>query len=406
MKLLNKCLILITSFFFIFVLTGCVIEEENKKEPSFTTDFKILGESADEFQCALSIFPVDAYFKTDVKVEEILFEEDLKDAKDVLIDTNTKELIELTFNLPSNNQSVDEYQINGIIKLVDGVLVNSDGEAFSAVAKYEKYSHLDNVYQTSETIISSMTKIKLVHDGIYVAKFYVTWDEITEWSDLKYPYNLLTDEFYELPYEEMIKYGTPTIVSHSWEENGKKQTKGMEEEIEMGKNAQGVINVKVRAEVSTGLVWNPWEDICTLDVTGQSVEINVSGTTLNTKYDCKKIYDFGKTVLFDEVYEMTDFKYEETENNTMLCKVQLKIKEEYKSCMFVDRITIVTTYHEKQTTQMYLSFYEPSISYEFEIPIEKWSDQPTVLKICIENGIERWDEPLKSGNEHLSVLVP
>lgn len=103
---------------------------------------------------------------------------------------------------------------------------------------------------------------------------------------------------------------------------------------------------------------------------------------------------------------MTDFKYEETENNIILCKVQLKIKEEYKSCMFVDRITIVTTYHEKQTTEMYLFDYEPSISYEFEIPIEKWSDQTTVLKIYIENGIESCDEPLKSGNEHLSVLVP
>lgn len=106
MKLLNKCLILITSFFLIFVLTGCVIEEDNKKEPSFTTDFKILGESADEFQCALSIFPVEAYFKTDVKVEEILFEENLKDAKDVLIDTNTKELIELTFILSFQFQHV------------------------------------------------------------------------------------------------------------------------------------------------------------------------------------------------------------------------------------------------------------------------------------------------------------
>ena len=110
----------------------------------------------------------------------------------------------------------------------------------------------------------SSGELELEHTGAYVAKFTVSWQEITG-----------SDE-----------NGNEKTVAHNWPENGKHKTAPYDTKIALGGNVR---RINVKAEGATGLAWEPWRT--SLDkkdlALGPHIHVKISGTTLNQKGSCK-----------------------------------------------------------------------------------------------------------------------
>ena len=109
--------------------------------------------------------------------------------------------------------------------------------------------------ETTSTEYSS-GKISLDHSGAYVARFYVTWDEVS----------------YDKDGNEVLKH-------KAWDGNGYDRTAHFYTEIPLDGNAR---NIRVKAEECTGLAWEWWRDVISEYDVPLTNNINVSiwGTTL------------------------------------------------------------------------------------------------------------------------------
>lgn len=112
-----------------------------------------------------------------------------------------------------------------------------------------------------ETKVTSFKNGELVlqHKGGYIAKFFVTWDEIS--------------------YDEN---GKAIYTPKAWEYNGKGRTAGFKTSIPLKGNVR---NLNVKIIEKTGLVWEPWRTVYEkydLPLV-KNRTIKVWGTTLNPK---------------------------------------------------------------------------------------------------------------------------
>ena len=108
----------------------------------------------------------------------------------------------------------------------------------------------------------STTKDKVLtiqHKGAYVARYTITWDEIS------------TD-----------KNGNQTIHSRSWEGNGKNRTSSFILNLPVKANMK---NIRIKIEKATGLFWKWWQPIYenSLFLNNSHRTITHWGTTLNSK---------------------------------------------------------------------------------------------------------------------------
>ena len=113
-----------------------------------------------------------------------------------------------------------------------------------------------------QPINSSVAKDKVLtiqHKGAYVARYTITWDEIS------------TD-----------KNGNQTIHSRRWEGNGRNHTSGFILKLPVKANMK---NIRIKIEKATGLFWNWWQPIYenTLLLNSPQRTITHWGTTLNSK---------------------------------------------------------------------------------------------------------------------------
>lgn len=110
----------------------------------------------------------------------------------------------------------------------------------------------------------SSGELELEHTGAYVAKFTVSWQEITGYDE----------------------NGNERTVTREWPENGKHKTAPYDTKIALGGNAR---RINVKAEGATGLAWEPWRT--SLDkkdlALGPHIHVKISGTTLSQKGSCK-----------------------------------------------------------------------------------------------------------------------
>lgn len=105
--------------------------------------------------------------------------------------------------------------------------------------------------------------LNLQHKGAYIARYYVSWDEVTYDKD-----------------------GIESIRSRQWEHNGKNRTAGFQTELQFKGNVR---NIRVKIQEKTGLVWEPWRTVYNrtdLPLVQKRTIIN-SGTTIRPKYDEK-----------------------------------------------------------------------------------------------------------------------
>ena len=121
--------------------------------------------------------------------------------------------------------------------------------------------HGTTEYVTETTEVYKNGSIHLEHDGHYVAQFIISWDEIT------YDAN-----------------GTEIIKRIDWGQNYNNKTRGYKTTISLNGNCR---NISIKAEVSTGLVWDPWQTIFEKRNIALSpkIKLKVKGTSLNTSYE-------------------------------------------------------------------------------------------------------------------------
>ncbi|MEV7420731.1 thiol-activated cytolysin family protein [Streptomyces sp. NPDC089919] len=99
-------------------------------------------------------------------------------------------------------------------------------------------------------------RITLQHNGWYVARYDISWDELSHDSR-----------------------GNEVLTHRTWADNGRGKTAPFGTEIQLHGNAR---NVKIRIEENTGLIWEGWRTVYDKDhlpLVGNRA-ITVSGTTL------------------------------------------------------------------------------------------------------------------------------
>ena len=166
--------------------------------------------------------------------------------------------------LTSNQLDV---QFNGQIGRYVRVQLRHEHQALS-LAEVEVFRHTPvkdtniQIIPIQQPINSSVAKDKVLtiqHKGAYVARYTITWDEIS------------TD-----------KNGNQTIHSRSWEGNGRNHTSGFILNLPIKANMK---NIRIKIEKATGLFWKWWQPIYenSLFLNNSHRTISHWGTTLNSK---------------------------------------------------------------------------------------------------------------------------
>ncbi len=139
-------------------------------------------------------------------------------------------------NIKFDKNLVD--QMNQLITDNVELTKENPGTPLSYTVAFLKDNKICNVYGKTEYItthseIYSAGKIKLAHWGAYIARFTVEWDLIKNYDEK----------------------GNEILEHQCWSDNGKHKTAGFQTIISLTANAK---NIKVKAEGSTGLVWDRW----------------------------------------------------------------------------------------------------------------------------------------------------
>ena len=166
--------------------------------------------------------------------------------------------------LTSNQLDV---QFNGQLGRYIRIQLRHEHQALS-LAEVEVFRHTPvkdaniQIIPIQQPINSSVAKDKVLtiqHKGAYVARYTITWDEIS------------TD-----------KNGNQTIHSRSWEGNGRNHTSGFILNLPIKANMK---NIHIKIEKATGLFWKWWQPIYenSLFLNNSHRTITHWGTTLNSK---------------------------------------------------------------------------------------------------------------------------
>ena len=166
--------------------------------------------------------------------------------------------------LTSNQLDV---QFNGQLGRYIRIQLRHEHQALS-LAEVEVFRHTPvkdaniQIIPIQQPINSSVAKDKVLtiqHKGAYVARYTITWDEIS------------TD-----------KNANQTIHSRSWEGNGRNHTSGFILNLPIKANMK---NIRIKIEKATGLFWKWWQPIYenTLFLNNSQRTITHWGTTLNSK---------------------------------------------------------------------------------------------------------------------------
>ena len=166
------------------------------------------------------------------------------------------------FSFDMNQKNV-EAKLSEIIK--NGLVFNRENPAYpiSYSVSFLKDGALAVVKGNTEYIVTTLEKysnaeLELIHTGAFVARFYVSWDEIVGFD----------------------QNGKPQYQHKEWKENGKNKTARWSTRIALGGNVR---NINIMAQGNTGLVWDPWRT--PLDKKNVAlapvIKAEISGTTLN-----------------------------------------------------------------------------------------------------------------------------
>ena len=183
----------------------------------------------------------------------------------ILYDENGQEVSKQFVKQLTSNQL--DVQFNGKIGRYVRVQLHHEYQALS-LAEVEVFRHTPvkdkniQIIPIHQPVNSSVSKDKVLtiqHKGAYVARYTITWDEIS------------TD-----------KNGNQTIHSRSWEGNGRNRTSGFILNLPIKANMK---NIRIKIEKATGLFWKWWQPIYenSLFLNNSHRTITHWGTTLNSK---------------------------------------------------------------------------------------------------------------------------
>ena len=183
----------------------------------------------------------------------------------ILYNNKSKEVSKQYIKQLTSNQL--DVQFNGQLGRYIRIQLRHEHQALS-LAEVEVFRHTPvkdaniQIIPIQQPINSSVAKDKVLtiqHKGAYVARYTITWDEIS------------TD-----------KNGNQTIHSRSWEGNGRNRTSGFILNLPIKANMK---NIRIKIEKATGLFWKWWQPIYenSLFLNNSHRTITHWGTTLNSK---------------------------------------------------------------------------------------------------------------------------
>lgn len=160
--------------------------------------------------------------------------------------------------------TTDFNEIRNVIKSNAEMSAKNPGYPISYTSVFLKDNAIASINNKTDYVETTSTeyssgKIALDHSGAYVARFYVTWDEVS--------------------YD---KEGNEVLEHKAWDGNGYDRTAHFYTEIPLDGNAR---NIRVKAEECTGLAWEWWRTVFdekNVPLTKQSTFL-IWGTTLYPK---------------------------------------------------------------------------------------------------------------------------
>lgn len=158
--------------------------------------------------------------------------------------------------------TTDFDEIREIIKNNSAFSTKNPGYPISYTSTFVKDNALAAVHNSTDYVETKSTeysqaKLTLDHNGAYVAKFDVEWDEFTYDKD-----------------------GKEVLVHKKWSENGKKKTAHYSATINLKPNTK---NLRVTAKEYTGLVWDKVRTVVNevnMPLAG-NIKVSIGGTTLH-----------------------------------------------------------------------------------------------------------------------------
>lgn len=274
MKKLRALVSIICCMAMLFSTAVCMAETTEPAEELFSgfmSTLDYVSEKDGTITCNILVEALEGSFKADVTAEEMIVkvheitdeeytedfnpEEEYADVSEVTVVSNDGAVLEVSFVMPVGELNVNEFAIQGYVALADGVMLDEDGNSVGKIAEL-------TVWEMNESDRGTVTTehdyeysyLKLMHSGVYVAEFYVYWDQFIEYD----------------------AQGNMIFMPVKWEGNGDNKTAGFTTEFEL----TNAYNIKVMARVSTGLLWQPW--ITVFERSGlefEYAELEIMGTT-------------------------------------------------------------------------------------------------------------------------------
>ncbi|WDV47775.1 thiol-activated cytolysin family protein [Clostridiaceae bacterium M8S5] len=209
---------------------------------------------------------VEAAFKTLIKGQKIEAGSEI----DNIVQNSSFTAVILGGDAAEHNKIIttDFEEIRRIIKENSEFSIKNPGYPISYTSTFLKDNSLAAVHNSTDYIETTATeyskgKITLDHSGGYIARFWVSWNEVS--------------------YDDQ---GNEKLTHIDWPGSGYARTAHYSTVIDLPANSR---NINIKADEATGLVWEPWRvvvDEKNLPLTN-NIQVAIWGTTLFPAHDIK-----------------------------------------------------------------------------------------------------------------------
>lgn len=209
---------------------------------------------------------VEAAFKVLLKGQKIEAGSEIES----IVNSSTFTVVVLGGDSAKHNKLIttDFEEIRAIIKDNAEFSTTNPGYPITYTSSFLKDNAVAKVHNSTDYVETTVTEyskaqMKLRHNGAYVARYNVQWDEVS--------------------YDEN---GEAVYAHKNWDGNDHDRTAGWSAQITLPPTSR---NINVKAVEYTGLVWDPvWEVINEQNIPlAGHIDVNIWGTTLNPHGEIK-----------------------------------------------------------------------------------------------------------------------
>ncbi len=131
--------------------------------------FDYIEAKGDDFEITLELDAKSGTFAEDIGADDVTFDGELSDAKDMTLQRKDDITAALTFSIPSNGQTVESFNYDGTIELAPGALINNWGDPTDEPAEYIRSYSQDTLGRSTSSMLLLAKGLGFASKGFTVA---------------------------------------------------------------------------------------------------------------------------------------------------------------------------------------------------------------------------------------------